>query len=365
VRALDRVSGAERFRFTAFPGFTGGAQVAVGDVNADGVLDIIVAAGPGGGPHVRVFDGTTGNQVSGAIGSFFAYSANFSGGVMVAAADITGDGRAEVITAPAGNGGPHVRIFNGANGSILGEYFAYAGGFSGGVRVAAGDIDGNGTPDVITAAGPGGGPHVKVYSGASATLISNPLASFFAYGGTFTGGVYVASGDVNGDGRADIITGPGAGGGPHVRVFSGVNGAEIHSFFAYGATFTGGVRVAAARVNGDNRADIVTSAGTGGGPHVRVFDGATRAELLGFFAYEGSFTGGVYVAGSLTAASGGSPILSSLLAAEPHTSTLIQGLAFDQPAPRSKPRTGSAGASQFGDLHDRVFSDLDAIFDGI
>ena len=104
----------------------------------------------------------------------------------------------------------------------------------------------------------------------------------------FVGGVYVAAGDVNGDGRADIITGAGAGGGPHVRVFSGVAGRRSSSSPASSPTTPpsrGGVRVAAGDVNGDGRADIVTGAGAGGGPHVRVFSGAADgsgelAELL-------------------------------------------------------------------------------------
>ena len=90
----------------------------------------------------------------------------------------------------------------------------------------------------------------------------------------FTGGVTVAVGDVNGDGSADIVTGAGAGGGPHVKVVRRPRpGREIASFFAYDPRFTGGVSVAAGDVDGDGPADIITGAGPGGGPHVKVFDG--------------------------------------------------------------------------------------------
>jgi hypothetical protein len=86
-----------------------------------------------------------------------------------------------------------------------------------------------------------------------------------------------------------------------VQVFSGKQGTVLQRFFAYGAGFTGGVRVAAADLNGDGKADIITGAGPGGGPHVRVFDGATGDPLAGpagsFFAYHPFFGGGVYVAG--------------------------------------------------------------------
>src|SRR5439155_20991422 len=164
--------------------------------------------------------------------------------------------------------------------------------FTGGVRVARGDVPGDGVPDLIVAAGPGGGPHVKVYDGATGTQ----TASFFAYNGAFRGGVYVAAGDVNGDGFADIITGAGPGGGPHVRVFSGKDGTLLREFFAYGANFTGGVTVAAGDVNGDGKADIITGAGPGGGPHVKVFSGADGSVLSSFYAFAPTFTGGVFVA---------------------------------------------------------------------
>lgn len=122
-----------------------------------------------------------------------------------------------------------------------------------------------------------------------------PIKSFLAYPAGFTGGVYVAAGDVNGDGNADIITGAGPGGGPHVRVFSGQDGSMLKEFFAYVPTFTGGVSVAAADLNGDGKADVVTGAGPGGGPHVRVLNGATLAELESFMAYSPLFIGGVFV----------------------------------------------------------------------
>src|SRR4051812_17717478 len=76
-----------------------------------------------------------------------------------------------------------------------------------------------------------------------------------------------------------IAFGADAGGGPHVRVLNAATGAEVRSFFAYDPSFTGGVRVAVGDVTRDGIDDIVTAAGRGGGPHVKVFDGRTGAQL--------------------------------------------------------------------------------------
>jgi hypothetical protein len=94
-----------------------------------------------------------------------------------------------------------------------------------------------------------------------------------------------------------------------VRILDATTGAEIMSFFAYDPSFTGGVRVATADVNGDGVPDVITSAGQGGGPHVKVFDGAALlagevVELQSFFAYDPTFAGGVYVAAADSAQSG-------------------------------------------------------------
>jgi Putative Ig domain/FG-GAP-like repeat/FG-GAP repeat len=298
-----RADGTVSSFFAYGQAFAGGVRVAVGDVNGDGVPDIITGAGPGGGPHVRVVSGVDFSEIA----SFFAYDASFSGGVFVAAGDVNGDGFADIITGAGAGGAPHVCVFSGAflsgppifrSFSRIASFFAYAPNFFGGVSVAAGDVNGDGKADIITGAGPGGGPHVQVLSGDNLSVI---LASFFAYDASFRGGVFVASGDINGDGRADIITGAGSGGSPHVKVFSGANLSELASFFAYTPVFGGGVRVAAVDVDGDRRPELVTAAGPGGGPHVRVFNATTLSELGGLYAFAPTFSGGVF-AGSFAGA---------------------------------------------------------------
>jgi hypothetical protein len=128
------------------------------------------------------------------------------------------------------------------------------------------------------------------------TTAGTELRNFLAFDAAFSGGVFVAAGDVNGDGLADIVTGAGAGGTPQVRVWNGSSGLELRSFLAYPPAFAGGVRVAAGDLNDDGKADVITGPGPGGGPHVRVWDGAGGAEIGGFFPYSASFSGGVYVA---------------------------------------------------------------------
>jgi hypothetical protein len=125
------------------------------------------------------------------------------------------------------------------------------------------------------------------------------VATFFAYALDFTGGVRVAVGDVTGDGVGEIITGSGADA-PQVRAFTLTDGApnEVASFDAYDPGFRGGIFVAAGDLDGDGVDEIVTGAADGGGPHVRVFNLPDGVREVGsFFAYEPGFGGGVSVAG--------------------------------------------------------------------
>jgi hypothetical protein len=272
VKVYDAVTNQLRFDFDAYdPHFTGGVRVAVGDVTGDGTPDIITAPGAGGGPQVKVFDGKTGALVT----SFFAYDPSFTGGVNVAAADVNGDGFADIVTGTGVGGSPNVKVFDGKTGAVLRSFYAYEDSFRGGVNVAAGDVTGDGRADVITGTGVGGGPRVQVFDGVTGAQVWN----YFAYDPSFRGGVNVAAGDVTGDGRADVVTGTGVGGGPAVTVFDGTTGVVAGDWLAFDPGFRGGVAVETTDVNADGRVEVLVAPGAGTDPVARVFDGTTGAPI--------------------------------------------------------------------------------------
>jgi hypothetical protein len=263
------------------------------------VAGLIATGTDGAAPHVKVF-----NPDGSPRFSFFAYPVTFNGGVHVAAGDVTGDGVADVITAPAfatyttdprvppgpggfrGVMGPLVKVFDGRTGAEVASFLAYDVSYLGGVNVAAADLNNDGRAEIITGTtGAGGAPHVKVFDGRTRAV----LRSFFAYDPGFLGGVNVAVGNVDGDSVPDLITGAGPGGGPHVKVFSGADGSLLRSFFALDPSFNQGVAVAAA-ADADGQADILAGPQILSAPTVKVFRGDLSLRSS-FTAFPGS--GGV------------------------------------------------------------------------
>lgn len=277
-----------------FPGFAGDVRTAVGDVNGDGVPDTVLVTGPGTPIRLAVVSGVDNTTLLVQPTAPFVGSESFIGGGFVAVSDLDNDGRGEVIVTPDQGGGPRVTIFSLQTDGTLSTRANFFGttdpNFRGGARAAAGDVDGDGTPDLIVAAGFGGGPRVAIFKGTS-LLSDNPikmLNDFFAFpeagASDLRNGVYVAAGDINGDGFADLIIGAGPGGSPRLFVLSGsllstgniqtaYDGPLANFFVAGNSSDRGGVRVAATDADGDNKAEIVTGSGEGSPSKVRIYLG--------------------------------------------------------------------------------------------
>jgi predicted outer membrane repeat protein len=274
-----------------FPGFTGKIHVASGDYNGDfngdGIGDMVVGAGQGGGPVVAIIDSQTGRVIT----KFFAFDPAFRGGVELACLDFNLDGVMDILVGAGPGGGPHVKIFNGKDLGLLFSFYAYANDFTGGVSLCALDVNDDGIRDLVTGAGAGGAPHVKVWDGATHTLLSQ----WYAYDPAFRGGVNVSGGYLGSDGSVMVVTGAGAGMAPEVAVWDPLTREEISRFLAYSSQFMGGVRVRVHDGNGDGVSELVTAAGPGGAPHVKGFNFPALDLAFEFFAGNPTDTDGVAV----------------------------------------------------------------------
>jgi hypothetical protein len=179
------------------------------------------------GSTFMTYNAKTGKQIS----VFQPLGPTYTGGFRVAKGDVNGDGYADF--AYTTNTGSFVRVIN----------------------LAIGDINGDGRGDIIVAPGGSGfGPRVRAFSGANYATV---LFDKNVYSTSFVSGVSVASADVNGDGKHDIVCAPMAGAGPNVVVYSGATGTLLNSINAIATGNKSGFSVTADDLTGDGKAEIM------------------------------------------------------------------------------------------------------------
>jgi hypothetical protein len=260
-----------------------GAAVAFGDVNGDGRPDVIVGADGGGGPnaYVDVYDGA---NLTARIWRFQGTGTGDFFGSALAVGDLNGDGKADVLVGAFGWDSPvlgtdvgYVRAFDGATGTRLFELQGQKSTDAFGASIAVGDVTGpNGVPDGV--------PDILVGAPFADTRGRNDNNGYVAL---FDGvnhkevfrwvgaqhfdemGRSVAFGDVNGDGRLDVVLGAGSGNltdyGGYVLVIDGKD--FTHQLYKFSDGLSNvkpeqnfGFAVASADVDGDGYADIVVGA---------------------------------------------------------------------------------------------------------
>ena len=248
---------------------------------------IAVAPESGSPPTVRVFT----NSGSEVVASFDAYDSTYTGGVRLTMGDVDGDGAEEIVTVPGPGGGPQVRVFD-LEGNLESQFYAFEVTLRSGLYVATGDIDGDGIEEIAVSTDEGGSARVALFDKDGEQVVST-ISTFPDISGARS--VRVAMGDVDGDESDEVIVSLGEGHEPLIRVYE-PDGEMVSEFLAYASTYDKGVFVASGDLDGDGDDEIVTGTDNGGGPQVQIFDGE-GAWLGTFFAYDSAFRGGGAIVG--------------------------------------------------------------------
>src|SRR3990167_2074105 len=261
--------------------FRGGVSFAVKDMGDDATREIITGPGKGRDPEVRLF-----RMDCSIIDRFLAYPKTFKGGVNVAAGDLDGDGNKEIITAPQ-SGIQKIKVFKFQKGkwtSVNWDFYAYL-GLASGINITVGDFDNDRKDEIAAVPSIGGQAIIKIFGlrNGKIKLLTPQIQAFTK---KFRGGAYIASVDLNADGKDEIVASVASKGGPQIQVF-GINRSGKYAlanpgFFAFSKKMKNGVAVGVGDIDGNGKGEIIASVAGKGAPLVRVFSSNGKIKIHEF-----------------------------------------------------------------------------------
>ncbi len=250
-----------------------------GDMNGDGSQEIVISKTNWQGTQILIYD-----EKWNLIKSF---ELEYTQPIDMALGDLYNTKREKIIIGTPINQKPEVLIYD-LSGKLLHRFLVYDEKFKGGVSVAIGDVDGDYNQEIITAPANNGGPHIRIFDRNGGLK-----SQFFAGNEEFRGGLNIDAGNLNKDRKEEIAVTPRNNSSPYVLIYD-ISGKLLFSFLAYDENFKKEIDVKIADINSDYKNDIITSAGAGGGPHIRIFDMQENL-IKQFFAYNQNDYRGVYI----------------------------------------------------------------------
>ncbi len=241
---------------------------------------LIVSQSRGADSIVRRVDGR-GNVLA----QFQAYPSGFLGGVRLATGDVDGDGEVEIVTGTGSSGGPQVRVFD-LDGNLENQFFAFDEGNRDGIFVSAGDVNGDGADEILVTAAQNGTGQVRIFN-----RYGHLKGAYFPFGRT-SAPVRVALGNIDEDGEEEILSVLGGAGNGTVLVHDG-SGRYVRSFVVLDNAVDM-LSVTTGDIDNDGKVEIIVGSGDGYSPRVSVYNTSGK-EQFSFFGYQLGFRGGVEV----------------------------------------------------------------------
>jgi hypothetical protein len=214
---------------------------------------------------------------------FFIFNEQYGGGDSISKIDLTGDGKKDLVVVSKNK-----LIVYRDDGELYLNTFPYSVNYKGKIFFAVGDIDGNSKKEIVVFGSKGYKVPIKVYSHDGILLRDN----WFPFGKDYTGGYSIAVAKLSGEEYASIIVGSGAAGEPIISIYNN-NYSPVRSWRVFEKTFRGGVKVAAGDINGDGISEIISGPGAGKSPVIKIFDAFGKLLYKEFTAYSSLIKNGV------------------------------------------------------------------------